>query len=106
MPTNRQFLALGLVIRRHREDMKQTQEAFATDQGMGQSYYGAIERGNHNLTLWNFFRIAEGLGVTAAQLLREAEQLDVAKALKLPPRPPRRGRPPGSGRRSKAVKNK
>lgn len=101
MPTDRQFLALGLVIRRHREDQKLTQEAFATDQGLSTSYYSAIERGQHNLTLWNFFRIAEGLGVSAVQLLREADQLDLTKALKQPPRPPRRGRPPGSGRRAR-----
>jgi len=101
MPTDRQFLAIGLVIRRHRENQKLTQESFATDQGMSQSYYGAIERGQHNLTLWNFFRIAEGLGVTPAQLLAEADQLDVAKVLKQGPRPPRRGRPPGSGRRQR-----
>jgi len=101
MPTDRQFLALGLVIRRHREDQKLTQEAFATDQGMNPSYYGLIERGHHNLTLWNLYRIAEGLDVPAAQLLREADQLDLAKALKQPPRPPRRGRPPGSGRRQR-----
>lgn len=103
MPTERQLVALGLVVRRHRENRKLTQEAFATDLGMGQSYYGAVERGQRNMTLWNLFRIAEGLGLTAAQLLRESDQLDLAKASKQPPRPPRRGRPPGRGHRSRTT---
>ena len=103
MPSDRQLLALGLVVRRHREGRKLTQEAFATDLDMGQGYYGAVERGQRNMTLWNLFRIAEGLGTTAAQLLREADQLDLAKALKQPPNPPRRGRPPGRGHRSRTT---
>jgi len=93
------FLALGLVIRRRREDLKLTQEAFAHDNGMSQSYYGKLERGDHNLTLWNFLRVAQGLDLPASKLLRDAEKLDLQRALLAAPRPPRRGRPPGSGRR-------
>jgi transcriptional regulator with XRE-family HTH domain len=99
MPTDRQLVALGLVIRRRRENLKISQEAFAASRHMGHSYYNAVERGNHNLTLWNLFRIAEGLGVSATQLLHEAEHLNVDEALQQPPQPPRRGRPRGSGRR-------
>jgi transcriptional regulator with XRE-family HTH domain len=93
------FVALGLVIRRHREDNKFTQEGFAHENGLTQSYYGKIERGDHNLTLWNLMRIAEGLGVPPSKLLREAEKMNLEHALKRPPQPPRRGRPPGSTRR-------
>lgn len=93
------FIALGLVIRRHREDRKLTQEAFAHENGLTQSYYGKIERGDHNLTLWNLLRIAQGLGLQLSKLLRDAEKLNVAQALAKGPNPPRRGRPPGSTRR-------
>jgi transcriptional regulator with XRE-family HTH domain len=99
MTPDRLFIALGLVIRRYREDHKFTQEAFANAHGMSQSYYGKVERGDHNLTLWNFARIAEGLGLPASKLLRDAEGLDIERALKRGPRPPSRGRPIGSGRK-------
>lgn len=98
MPEESQFVALGLVIRRHRQALKLTQEAFAHRTGLGQSYYAHLERGNHNVTLWNLLRIAEGLDVPASQLLRESENLDLIQALRQPPSPPRRGRPAGSGR--------
>jgi transcriptional regulator with XRE-family HTH domain len=100
MPPDRVFVALGLVIRRHREDGRFTQEAFANANSLGLSYYSKIERGDHNLTLANFLRIAHGLDLPASTLLREAERLDLQKALKRPPNPPRRGRPPGSHRRT------
>lgn len=93
------FVALGLVIRSQRERLKLTQEAFAHDNGMTQSYYGKIERGDHNLTLWNLLRISKGLEIPPSKLLRDAERLDLQRALKEAPRPPRRGRPRGSIRR-------
>ena len=57
-----------------------TQEAFATDLDMGQSYYGAVAREQRNMTLWNLFRIAEALGTTAAQPLRAAGRPALAAA--------------------------
>ncbi len=95
MSPDQLFIALGLAIRRRRENLKLSQERFADDNGMSASYYGKIERGDHNLTLWNYFRIAEGLNVSAWQLLKEAENLDLHKALQRPHRPPQVGRPPG-----------
>jgi transcriptional regulator with XRE-family HTH domain len=91
----RLLLALGLTIRRHREMARVSQETFANANGLGLSHYSKIERGQHNLTLLSFFRIADGLGLAPTALLREAERLDVEKALKRPARPPRTGRPAG-----------
>ena len=87
------------VIRQSRERLKVTQEGFAADAGLDRAYYGQVERGRQNLTLWNLQRIALTLGVRASQLLARAERLDLDKARRSGPRPPRVGRPKGSTRR-------
>jgi len=89
---------LGLVIRRRRERMGLTQEQFADAVGMTTPYYGKIERGGQNLTLWNIQRVAAGLDAALSALLKDAENLDLEKALRTPHKPPQVGRP--KGRRS------
>lgn len=99
MNIDRLLLRVGLVVRRHREALKLTQEEFADMHGINRTYYGAIERGAQNLTLLNLARLAGGLDKSISELMRDAERLDLARAIKEPPRPPRRGRPKGSTRR-------
>ena len=94
MATNDILLRIGKVVRRHREALKMTQEAFADEHKINLAYYGAIERGKQNLTLLNLARIADGIGKPLSQLFREAEKLD-ENALNEPDNPPRRGRPKG-----------
>ncbi|MFC5491386.1 helix-turn-helix domain-containing protein [Dokdonella soli] len=96
MSTDHLLLRIGLVIRRHREAQKLTQEEFADANDINRTYYGAIERGTQNLTTLNLERIAASLDKRLSQLLREAENLDLDRARKRPPSPPRRGRPPGA----------
>lgn len=86
---------LGLVIRRRREQLGATQEEFADSVGLGTPYYGQIERGKQNVTLWNLQRVAAGLGTPVSNLLRMAERLNLERALRTPHKPPRLGRPPG-----------
>jgi transcriptional regulator with XRE-family HTH domain len=86
---------IGLALRKRREGLKLTQEEFAANNGMNSSYYGSIERGRQNLTLLNLTRLADGLNTPLSQILREAEKLDLERALEEPSNPPRRGRPPG-----------
>ncbi|GAA0705348.1 helix-turn-helix transcriptional regulator [Dokdonella soli] len=88
-------IRLGYVIRRHREALKFSQEGFADMIGVHRTYYGSIERGKQNPTLWNLQRIALGLRVMLSSLVAEAEHLDLERAVREPPSPPRRGRPPG-----------
>lgn len=61
--------ALGRAIREVRVERGFTQESFATHAGMDRSYYGAIERGEFNVTLSTIYKIADGLGVGAGELL-------------------------------------
>jgi transcriptional regulator with XRE-family HTH domain len=65
-------IALGGAIRGYRKERGYTQEAFASDAGIDRSYYGAIERGEFNLTVETILRIAAGLELTAAELFERA----------------------------------
>lgn len=88
MPIRRLSVRIGLVIRRHREKMKISQERFANEYEIDRTHYSAIERGQQNMTLATLERIAEAFGKVPSQLLREAEKLDLERALKEPHRPP------------------
>lgn len=63
---------LGDAIRASRIDAGFTQEAFAAHVGLDRSYYGSVERGEHNVTVETLSVIAAGLGTHAWQLLRRA----------------------------------
>jgi transcriptional regulator with XRE-family HTH domain len=48
------------------------QEAFAARAGIDRSYFGAIERGEFNVTLDTMVKLAGALGVRASKLLNRA----------------------------------
>ncbi|MCW3019652.1 MAG: transcriptional regulator [Solirubrobacterales bacterium] len=64
--------AVGLAIRRLREESGHSQEAFAATAGLDRSYYGAIERGEFNVTIDTLVKIASALDVAASELLQRA----------------------------------
>ena len=61
---------LGAAIRAARKERGFTQEGFATHAGIDRSYFGAIERGEFNVTLDTLTTIAAGLDVPAWALLK------------------------------------
>jgi transcriptional regulator with XRE-family HTH domain len=65
--------ALGEAIRATRVERGYAQEAFAAHAHMDRSYYGAVERGEFNITLQTLLRIAAGLNVTPGELLTRAK---------------------------------
>jgi transcriptional regulator with XRE-family HTH domain len=65
---------LGRAVRRLRSARGFSQESFAVHVGVHRTYMGAVERGEQNISLDNIERIAKGVGLTAAQLLAEAER--------------------------------
>ena len=71
-PRSEALAALGSAIRETRKESGYTQEGFAIKSGIDRSYYGAIERGEHNLTVANLLKVATGLDVPAWELLRRA----------------------------------
>jgi transcriptional regulator with XRE-family HTH domain len=58
-------------LRRLRLRLGLSQEAFADRCGLHRTYIGAIERGERNVTLKTLGQIAEGLGVTPIDLLKQ-----------------------------------
>lgn len=63
---------LGTVIREVRASSGLSQESLAVDAELDRSYMGGIERGEHNLTLINLYKIATALGAKPSELLRAA----------------------------------
>ncbi len=64
---------LGAVIRAARIEKGFTQEAFAAHVELDRSYYGAVERGEHNVTVETLAIVAAGLEMPAWMLLRRAD---------------------------------
>jgi transcriptional regulator with XRE-family HTH domain len=65
--------ALGQAIRASRKACGLTQEAFALKAEIDRSYYGAIERGEFNVTIDTLMKVASGLGMPAWEILRGAQ---------------------------------
>ena len=64
---------VGQGLRQLRTAKGLSQEAFADSIRMHRAYYSAIERGEKNLTLSTLARVAAGLGITMASLLRSCD---------------------------------
>ena len=65
--------ALGKAIRAVRKKQGYTQESFALKADLDRSYYGAIERGEFNVTVDTIMTIAAGLRMPAAELFKRAK---------------------------------
>ena len=64
---------LGQAIRSARKQRGWPQERFAARANIDRSYYGAIERGEFNITMDTIMKIAAGLEMTASDLLGQAK---------------------------------
>jgi len=64
---------LGKAIRSAREYRGHTQEGFARKASIDRSYYGAIERGEFNLSVDTVLKIAAALEMTACDLFGRAK---------------------------------
>ena len=66
--------ALGRRIRDLRQKKGFSQESFADHCRLHRTYMGAIERGEHNLTIQTALTIARGLDITVSKLLAGIER--------------------------------
>ncbi len=64
----------GSAVRRLREKRGLSQERLAELAGLHRTYIGGIERGERNVSLVNINRVAIGLGVSLANLMREVDR--------------------------------
>ena len=65
--------ALGKAVRAARSERGYSQEAFARHAGLDRAYCGGIERGEFNITLDTIVKLATGLSVTVAEVMRQAK---------------------------------
>jgi transcriptional regulator with XRE-family HTH domain len=65
--------AFGQATRRHRERIGISQETLADRAGIHRTYISSIERGRVRLGLDVAKKVADGLGVSLAKLIAEAE---------------------------------
>jgi transcriptional regulator with XRE-family HTH domain len=66
--------ALGRAARRRRAELGLTQEELANDAGLRQRWISNVECGWRNPSLLSLRRLAEALGLSASELLAEAER--------------------------------
>lgn len=64
--------ALGRALRSARAQRGYSQEAFAAHAGLDRANYGAIERGEFNVTVDTVAKLAAGLRISASELFRRA----------------------------------
>lgn len=74
MGKNPFIVTLGGVIRSKRKGLKASQEGFAATIDLHRTYYGAVERGERNVSIKNLVKIAEGLNCPLSTIIEETEQ--------------------------------
>ena len=62
--------AFGERVRRQREALGLSQEALADKSDIHWTFLGQVERGRRNLSLHNLLKVAAGLGIDPAELVR------------------------------------
>ena len=72
MGDTQEIQKLGAAIREYRLAQRISQDNFADKIDMHRAYYGAIERGNQNITIATLLRICKGLGTTPSKVLDTA----------------------------------
>jgi transcriptional regulator with XRE-family HTH domain len=65
---------LGRAVRRLRAQADYSQESFAAAAGIHRTYMGLVERGRTAATIITIEKISLALGMTASELLAEAER--------------------------------
>jgi transcriptional regulator with XRE-family HTH domain len=61
----------GINLRRHREELRLSQEDLAEKADLHRTYIGSVERGERNVSIDNMERLAAAVSRTIAELLDE-----------------------------------
>jgi len=61
----------GINLRRHREELRLSQEDLAEKAGLHRTYIGSVERGERNVSIDNMERLAASVSRRIAELLDE-----------------------------------
>jgi transcriptional regulator with XRE-family HTH domain len=69
-------VALGKAVKALREELDLTQEGLSLRSGLHQRWISNVETGKRNPSYGSLRRLADGLGVSASELLAKAEHLE------------------------------
>ena len=61
----------------YREKIGISQEKFALQIGMDRTYYSSVESGKRNISIQNIKKIADGLGISLAELMEKTQEIQV-----------------------------
>lgn len=87
MPASPAFqVALGLAVKARRQELEITQETLANNTGLHQRWISNVETGKRNPSYGSLRRLADGLALSASELLARAEQIEASglKAINAP----------------------
>jgi transcriptional regulator with XRE-family HTH domain len=73
-PLSPRHRALGDALRALRKARGLSQEALGDHTGLSANYIGDTERGERSVSVRVLWQLADGLGIPASELLREAEK--------------------------------
>ena len=65
--------AFGAILRRSREEKDLSQDALARSCGLDRTFISLLERGLRQPSLATVFKVADELGLSAAELVRQVE---------------------------------
>lgn len=77
------LVSFGRVLRQLRKDAGLTQEQLALEAGIERNYVSLIERGINQPALRMIFKLADALGTSPSEILRQVEA-ELAQGLKGP----------------------
>jgi transcriptional regulator with XRE-family HTH domain len=70
--------ALGHAVKARRQEVGITQETLANDTDLHQRWISNVETGKRNPSYGSLRRLADGLGLSASELLARAEQIEAS----------------------------
>jgi transcriptional regulator with XRE-family HTH domain len=72
--------ALGLAVKRRREELGLTQEQVANETDLHQRWISNVETGKRNPSYGSLRRLAAGLDLSTSELLERAEQIEAQES--------------------------
>jgi transcriptional regulator with XRE-family HTH domain len=69
-PISQAAATFGARVRARRQELGKSQEQLADDAGLHWTFVGQVERGQRNLALHNLLKLAAGLKIDPAELVR------------------------------------
>ncbi|HQU84051.1 MAG TPA: helix-turn-helix transcriptional regulator [Pyrinomonadaceae bacterium] len=71
LDTTQSLIILGQKIKKRREELELSQEKLAEKCEFDRTYISLLERGKRNISFTNLLRLADGLEISASELIKD-----------------------------------